>query len=1677
MSTSETKSLVKSEKDIFLPVYLTLLKLVLFGILILSLAKPTGSLAGRIALEKTDFHLFSYDIRQNKVYAVAQGPRGDQTIERGVWVTPDGSFRIDHLPVGEYTLKAHAPGYSTEHESGIFVDEGKTTALPKTIAMNVLQPSVTVASNTRVFTTAELPHFWLNASGGMHAKVKLYRKDFLSLLTERDWGDNGLDLSAELQFYRSGAEVVNFIAAGAPVATLSRELSLDDNDSARADFKLTKPLAPGDYFAVAELTNMEGKVDRNFMWFAVTDIGLVIKQAPDRTLVRAVDLRSLHAKQGVKVSMYLVSQSAVGKPMATGVTAVDGFVSLPSPQGDESRNLMVVGTIGNQHAYGAAWYFSNRADSYQTYFYTDRPVYRLGQTVCYKAIIRKSVAAGYKTPKTGLTVQAVVEDPDNNKLTEQHLRTNDHGTVNGTINIPDEGKTGAYQVTFTYPDGSKAYERFEVSQYRKPEYQVEVLPAQPRVVAGAKVTAHVHATYYFGGPVRNARVKYSVYSSTDWSSRYRLMARPSYYGYFDDWGEEDGGSSYYYDSYGNNFVTEGYAQTDDNGVATITFDSQPIEPDTSHPFGAQYLDKRYKIEAEVTDLSRMSVISSGYATVTAGNFAVFVQPTSSVVKSGQRLSIDFNAVDYDRKPVANQKVTVRLVRWPWDAAAHSYRAREIEKEYTIATDERGGGHLSFPTKGALPTDTYYVTAQAVDQSGHIVYDESSLWIANQSAPYMLAGEDAHQEPLTVRLDKSIYKPGETAKVMVSGPFTGTEGAEAIVSIEGSHIFNYRTVPMTSTAQLVEVPIKAECEPDVFVSVAVVAPDRQFYTQSKMIKVSPAEHFLTITVETDKTKYKPGDSVKYTIHATSANGKPAPNTEVSLGVVDESIYAIRAETAENIQKFFYSRKYNSVNTLCSFPEQYSGGPDKIEPRVRKDFRDTAAWVPALTTNSDGVATATIKLPDNLTTWRATVRGIDLAVNVGAAISKIVSTQDLILRLALPRFFTEGDVGVISAVVHNYTDKTQKVKVTLESPPQFEVSKPLVQDRGIAPEAAERIEWPIKVVGSGQSTIFCKAVGQTAGDAIERKIPVRPLGLPAFAAKSGVLSLDSSEAVLPVGLSRDAVPATAKYQLSLAASSIGPVLGNFSKLIDYPYGCTEQTMSRLMPSVVAIRLNQALGVPLDKGMSEKFKKVYDLSVKKLDDYQHSDGGWGWWENDSSNIYLTAHVLEGYYLLRQCGREVDKSRTNKALNWLSRSLPAVFKQLNDPKLLRNDYSEQEIYIDIAKAVHVMSLYGQHPATAMVKQLQAVNRKLTPEALSCLTRACLQSGDSTNANLFYKRLISLAYVNDNMMDWDHRESLLKRFSARSASGEFVPYSYRFTGVETTALALEAVLAAEPGASDKIEAIKNWILLNRDRDGWGNTKTTAEVFVALLNEELKARSHGKPDFSLVATLAGTALTNLTFGERSAYAPEETLAVPVPSSPAELLLKKTGPGRLYYSSLLTYMRHLLPGDQAVEKSMPQGVHLERQFFRLKPNAVKSDGSIHYNTEAITDHVIHAGETVLMKVNVEAPVRLPYVILEAALPSGAEVVEDDSRKEMVESSSSGASGITGDWGDLWWTHQDILDDRIVFFVTSLPAGKHEFWTLVRLEMPGTFQINPMSVEGMYTKRVRAYSPLDYLKVVE
>ena len=1662
-----------------------LLKVLLVGLVAIALEHPAGSLKGNIALEQKDFNLYSYNLRENHVYAIVNGPRKGPQVERGAWVSNDGSFQIDNLPVGEYTLKVRAPGFGTEFLSGLFVEDGKVSGLKKPVKLSLLDPTVNIASNSRVYTTHDAPAFWVNATGASDAEIKVYKKDMLALVAQNSFKQWGAVLTTDFGVYMdSSVKFKNPFENEAPLKTFKRKLEQDDTDSAHAEFKFDSPLPAGDYITVAQVTDIFGKKTTSAVsWFSVSDIGLVIKKTPDSTFARAIDLRTLKGVPGVQVEVARRAENVLSDKKSA-VTGADGtvLISLPeSLKGTESSDMMVTGKLGNNHAYGGFNYYRSETDQYKTYFYTDRPVYRLGQTVLFKAISRLVKDDGLVNPGKGRPVMVTVEDPDNNTLKTINLKTNEHGSVNGLIEIPENGKTGGYQVQIVYQGGHTDYESFEVAQYRKPEYEVKVEPLSPRVIAGDTAKAKITASYYFGGPVANARVHYRVYSSNDYSTRWKLNQRPDYYDFFDSW---QSGDDEYSDNSGD-FTEEGNAVTDANGQAIVEFKTKAPEMPQSGPFGSEFTDKTLTVEAEVTDISRLSVISKGNIKESSGAFLLTVDPASWVVKVGDAMVLNMKAVDYDGKPIANQSVELKMIRFPYDRIKQEYKPLETLTTDHVTTDSTGKASLSVHFNEQMATDSYYFLATAKDAQGHLVADSTSVWVAAGNRPFFYDEREAKQQPLTVKLDKKVYKQGETAKVIITGPFTGKEGMEALVAIEGTKLHEVKIVPLTSSAQLVEIPIKANYVPNFYITTTIVGKSRQFYNQEEMVMVSPENHFLKLSISTDKEKYKPGDQATYTIKAVDKDNKPVAGTELSLGVVDESIYSIRPETAQDIRHFFYSQLSNWVTTLCSFPEEYSGGPDKLEPRVRKDFKDTAVWFPNLVTDKNGIATAQFKMPDNLTTWRATVRAVTMQSDVGSSISKVMVSQDIIARLALPRFFCQGDQGLVTAIVHNYTDKKQEVKLKVDLGRGLKTTIPLAQSLTIAPEGAQRFNWPVIAENIGETTIKLTAVGNTAADALERKLSINPYGVEVRTSQTGVITGESDSRDLELSAIGDASKGTIKRDITLASSTIGPVIGNFSALIDYPYGCTEQTMSRLMPSVIAMRLHTKLGAPLAAADIKRFDQVYKMAMEKLHGYQHGDGGWGWWENDTSRPYLTSYVMEGMYLLKDAGYAVDDASIKKALGWLNRSENELVRQLTDPKRVADSYIERESTTDLAYMLFANSLWQKKAPKEVEAALTYLDkdRILFPEALAYLARAENNFGKPDRAKHTLERLLALANQTDSSADWEFSKTMAKKL------GTDLEYNYRFSAEETTALALNAIVEVSAQDDKLIERSKNWLLMSRGKDGWGSTKATSAVFKVLLAEELLARNAGGTNggtngtntsplpaataISCLASIGDGTLADLTFNPNQ-YGPENIIKLPSGPGASKLTLKKAGQGRLFYNMTSSYYRNLALAAGAAAaplENQPSGLKVVRQFMRMTTLPASADGVIHLKAVPITGE-IKAGETILMKVRIESPCSLPYVIVQAALPSGAEVVDSQGQKDAEEQAT-----IAGDWSEPWWIHQDVLDDRIVFFGSDIKPGVSEFHTLLRMELPGKINVNPANIAGMYNRGINGYSQSDVLNITE
>ena len=362
-------------------------------------------------------------------------------------------------------------------------------------------------------------------------------------------------------------------------------------------------------------------------------------------------------------------------------------------------------------------------------------------------------------------------------------------------------------------------------------------------------------------------------------------------------------------------------------------------------------DYRYRVEAHVTDDANRDIVGRGSVLATYGSFVLNVSPDRYFYTPGSTATFTVQARDYDNNPVQTR---VHLELLPWDHRTRAYGEAKGSADVDTGADGSAKAQLVIPAAA-----TYRVRITARTPEGRVVEDAASIWTPAGSGFEESFGETSRKS-LQIVLDKKTYRPGETAQVII---MAGKPNTPVYVSMEGRDLISYKLIRSQDSTAIFEIPITAANEPGVFVSAQFIRGG-SVYRGSKYIKVPPVDHQMNVNISTDRPQYQPGQSAQYSINATGADGKPVPQAEFSLGVVDEAIYAIRPDTMQDPLAYFFSHEWNRVLSEDSIDYYFNGEAGKrrmqlarlrppsrlaqlkperlVQPKVRKAFPDTAFW---------------------------------------------------------------------------------------------------------------------------------------------------------------------------------------------------------------------------------------------------------------------------------------------------------------------------------------------------------------------------------------------------------------------------------------------------------------------------------------------------------------------------------------------------------------------------------------------------------------------------------------------------------------------------------------------------------------------------------------------------------------
>lgn len=1496
-----------------------------------------------------------------------------EDVLRRTTVDADGIYRFADVPIGNYAIEARAEGLVQREYVGVTIKEG--VAERAHVVMNRRQPDINVSFERSVFTPED--EIQMNVRG--YTRTDQYAN--ISL--------HSFNLKAyKIATARSSWEInVWDYADPEPLKEWNLALYRDSEGFFRRRITLTVP-GEGAYLVRTTMGNVVR--DR---WISVSRIGIITKRSKDSLLVYCIDFLTKKPVEGADITLHSLSGSATGKTNSDGlfVTSPDG-IDLAFAEYGKS---MAVTSID--------WY--GESNNYAGIIYTDRPLYRPGHTVHFKGILRRRVRNFYQTPPpTQVTVR--VNDPLGRTIKTIALTTNSFGTFHGECVLTPEVSLGSYYIEAHGPEDSLFGRGFEVAEYRKPEYKATISFDKDYFIAGTSITGIVEASYYFGAPVSDAEVTYMVFRSPAIYGGYECECCCD--GFYSDLEAEYSGEEYGY----GELVMEGEGRTDSSGRLRFRIPTQRHAEDSS-----------YRVEVLVTDQSLRTIQTSASVLVPEGLFRLSAWTDEYIFRPGEPVKIRIQAQDHEEHPRANIAVDVHVDEETWEVRTRRYKPITSGRTTTGAD---GKTDFTF----TAPHEGYYrVRVVARDRLGNLIDSEAWVWVAGDD----FSMEGYRGPELEIVRDKKIYQIGETARIMIN---TTAKDAYALFTIEGKELYQYRVIRLEKSSTLIEIPVLKEYVPNAFISVCFVEGKNYVYDEVPF-NVSPEYKFLDVSVTSDKEVYRPGDTARYTIRTTDTKGKPV-SAEVSLGVVDESLYAIMEDRTPDLRKHFYGPAGNEVVTSYSFPSYYMGGADKdgASDKVRKYFPDTALWLPNIVTGPDGRATVKMKVPDSLTTWRATARAVTTDTDVGWSKHKCRVTKDLIVRLQTPRFFTQRDKLSIGAALHNYTARQQKVRLRLDVE-GLDLQGELKRTVTIRPNQIMRLEWPVVARKAGTAVLRVYAQGETDSDAMELRVPVLPHGLNRIASANGSIERSGS---FNLTIPSTAIPETLRMEVRVAPTAAGIMLGALDYLEGYEYGCVEQTVSRFTPTMVAAEALTSLGRP-GRYRDPEFKKLVESCLKRLYSFQQPDGGWGWWQ-DESDPYMTAYVIFGMTSARRAGYHVNDESFRRGIESLRAGLEGMYESTFDLPGTRQPM-QFDTLTKRAYALYVLSLNGQADAE-QVEGVYEGRHVMTTYGRTLLALTLYEMGQREKADTVASEIEAESRVFKGMRYWDVDER---------------NHRWEDSSVETTAYALRVLIrrGADP---DRLEQIVRWLAMKRYRGAyWNSTKDTAAVVYALA-EYVKSRPDlTVPNYRADILLNGRLQKTVTVGRENVFSKE--IVVPLSASDSRVgkntvTIRKTGTGPLYYSAVLRYysLEEDIPSDTS-------GLGVTRKYLR-RVLTKKGDETTVLTLRGIGKRVKIADE-IICRLTISTSQDCYYVVVEDPRPAGWEPVDQLSTSGYYE-------GYSDEGEERWvpWVRQEVHDDKVTFFATTIPSGQ---WTVeyrMRVEIPGEFHSLPATAYGMYAPQFNGNS---------
>ena len=786
-----------------------------------------------------------------------------------------------------------------------------------------------------------------------------------------------------------------------------------------------------------------------------------------------------------------------------------------------------------------------------------------------------------------------------------------------------------------------------------------------------------------------------------------------------------------------------------------------------------------------------------------------------------------------------------------------------------------------------------------------------------------------------------------------------------------------------------------------------------------------------------------------------------------------------------------------------PEQ---GPAPVEPTVRTNFADTALWVGALQTSKNGEAEVELTMPENLTTWKARVWAMGMGSKVGEGSAEVVTTKNLIIRLQAPRFFVQKDEVVLSANVHNYlkTKKNVQVKFELDGntlePVPVDGKNPFSGlNLSIDAGGEIRVDGRVKVANPGQAVIRMKALTDEESDATEMKFPLFVHGMLKTESFSGVIRPDKDSASVTIKVPAERRPAESVLEIRYSPTLAGAMVDALPYMLEYPYGCTEQTLNRFLPAVVTQKVLQRMGLDLkdvknkvtnlnaqeigadanrakdwsfrggymSRATAHVVSPVFDeaemtaivkAGVEKLGNMQLSDGGWGWFSGwgEHSWPHTTAVVVHGLQIARANDVAIVPGVIERGVKWLQNYQADELAKLRIPKGQIGHKDHADDLDAFVFMVLVDEKVDSGDITAMKDFLYRDRNELAVYSKAMFGLALHKLKDEEKRDALRKNVEQfLVQDNENQTAW------------LNLPASNCWWYWHGSEMEAHAYYLKLLCAVEPKSEIASRLVKYLINNRKHATYWNSTRDTSVVIEAFA-DYLKASGEDSPDMTVEISIDGKAAKEVKIDKSNLFSFDNKLVLEgekVTTGEHKIELRRKGKGALYFNAYLT---NFTLEDPITKAGLE--IKVQRKYYKLVEvdKKIKAEGTrgqavdqkvLKYERQELKDlSTVKSGDLVEIETEIDSKNDYEYIVFEDMKAAGFEPVD---LRSGYNANDMGA-------------YMELRDERVTFFVRQLMRGKHSVSYRMRAEIPGKFSALPTKASAMYAPELKANS--DEFKVI-